>query len=121
ATGTTVVGKTSSRIAVTMRLVSVNGIKTFQQSDMSWSMRSRGSVARIHMKTSTKKYVFSVNHRTPRSGKTSTNGPCHAPNHSVATIDETTVTSPYSARKKIAQPIPEYSVRKPATSSDSAS
>ena len=106
---------------MTTRFVSVNGMSTFQQRDISWSIRSRGSVARIHMKTSTKKYVFSVNQRTPISGKTSTNGPCHAPNQSVVTIDDTTVISPYSARKKMAQRIPEYSVRNPATSSDSAS
>ena len=36
-------------------------------------------------------------------------------------IAETIVTSPYSERKKIAQRMPEYSVRNPATSSDSAS
>jgi len=121
ATGTSVVGNASNRIAVTIRLASVRGMRTFQQSDMSWSIRSRGSVARIHMKMRTKKYVFSVNHNTPSRGKTSTNGPCHAPNQSVVTMADTTVTSPYSARKKIAQRIPEYSVRKPATSSDSAS
>src|SRR5256885_7715362 len=55
------------------------------------------------------------------SGCTSTNGPCHPPKNSAATIEHTTVTSPYSATKNKPQRMPEYSVRNPATSSDSAS
>src|SRR5438105_6710257 len=51
----------------------------------------------------------------------SVKGPCQPPNHSVATMADTTVTSPYSATKNNPQRMPEYSARKPATSSDSAS
>jgi len=73
------------------------------------------------MNRTTKKYVLSVNQSTPRIGRASTPGPCQPPNQRVAMIADTTVTSPYSARKNTPQRIPEYSVRKPATSSDSAS
>src|SRR2546430_7936305 len=87
ATGTSEVGKASTRIAVTRRFTRVTGMRNFQQNDISWSMRKRGSVARIHMKTRTKKYVFSVNHSTPsagpRSGCMSVKGPCPPPNQSV--------------------------------------
>src|SRR5881396_2601525 len=51
----------------------------------------------------------------------SVQGPCQPPSHRVVTMPDTTVTSPYSATKKSPQRMPEYSVRKPATSSDSAS
>src|SRR3989449_9333037 len=52
----------------------------------------------------------------------STPGPCQPPNQSVVTIDETTVTFPYSESASIVpQRMPEYSVSHPATSSDSAS
>src|SRR5712691_1847981 len=86
-------GNARSSTAVTMRFVSVTGMSSFQQSDMSWSMRKRGSVARIHMKTSTRKYVFSVNQRTPSagpiSGWMSVKGPCQPPSQSVVTIPDT--------------------------------
>src|SRR6266571_4226954 len=51
----------------------------------------------------------------------SVNGPCQPPSQSVVRIEHTTVTSPYSATKKSPHRMPEYSVRNPATSSDSAS
>ena len=107
--------------AEAMMFTSASGMRTFQQKPMSWSIRRRGRVARIHMNSTTKPYVLSVNHRIPRAGTASTPGPCQPPNQSVAMIADTTVTSPYSDRKKTAHRIPEYSVRKPATSSDSAS
>src|SRR4029079_1044231 len=55
ATGRMLVGNASRRVAVTSRFSSVSGMSIFQQKDMSWSTRKRGSVARIHMNTSTKK------------------------------------------------------------------
>src|SRR6201998_4951310 len=48
-------------------------------------------------------------------------GRSHPPSHSVTAIDETAIIAAYSARKNSDQRKPEYSVWKPAVSSDSAS
>ena len=122
ATGSRSSGNAMSSTAVTDRFSSVSGMRIFQQKLMSWSMRSLGRVARIHMNTRMSAYTFRVNQKTPRSGTASTPGPCQPPSHSVVRIEQTTVTLPYSeSASMVPQRIPEYSVSQPATSSDSAS
>src|SRR5437016_4837881 len=49
------------------------------------------------------------------------NGRCHPPSHNVTAMDDTASMAAYSAKKNSDQRKPEYSVWKPATSSDSAS
>ena len=54
-----------SASAVTKRLASEAGRSHFQAKPMSWSMRTRGSVPRIHTKTTTKTYVLPRNQSRP--------------------------------------------------------
>ncbi len=62
------------------------------------------------------------NHRKGQSqGRKSGAGPRQPPRKSVTPIAATVTVATYSPRKNIANVMPEYSVWKPATSSDSAS
>ena len=47
------------------RLSSATGSSHFHAKSINWSMRTRGSVARIHTKVNTKTYVLSMNQRIP--------------------------------------------------------
>ena len=54
ATGILFSGNASSSTATTTMFTKAIGMRPFQQKLMSWSIRIRGSVARIHMKIRTK-------------------------------------------------------------------
>ena len=94
-------------------------------------MRSRGSDQRIHIITSTSAQHFAANtarlsrfpSQKPHSavGSKGRTPVCQPPRNSSAARPLTANMLPYSARKKIDQRNPLYSVRKPATSSLSAS
>ena len=51
--------------AVTKMLMNASSISHFQAKFISWSMRTRGRVPRIHTKVNTKKYVLPMNHSRP--------------------------------------------------------
>ncbi len=96
-------------------------------------MRSRGSVQRIHIITNTPPQHFTT--KTRPLIKFPSTGPrylgslnsmlsrpvCQPPRNRAAAMPLTANMAPYSAMKKSSQRKPEYSVWKPATSSDSAS
>ena len=66
--------------------------------------------------------TLSTNHRSGQShGRKSGAGPRQPPRNRVTPIAATVTVATYSPRKNIANVMPEYSVWKPATSSDSAS
>ena len=56
---------TTMAAAVTNRLRSDAGSIHFQAKSISWSIRTRGSVPRIHTKVNTKAYVLPRNQRRP--------------------------------------------------------
>src|SRR3954463_14005342 len=55
------------------RLSNDAGSSHFQAKPISWSMRTRGSVPRIHTKTNTKTYVLSINQSSPATQSRLTN------------------------------------------------
>ncbi len=102
-------------------LANENGVNTFHDTYISWSTLRRGRLHRIQSCTKTRKNAFRRNHTTPGSGISPPNGPCQPPRKSIVTRALMRNISAYSARKKKANFIPEYSVWYPATISDSAS
>ena len=87
---------------------------------MSWSIRSRGYVARTQKIIITTRYVFPRNSATPAAAGRSPNGQLQPPRNSSAATAPITNVLTYSARKKIAQWAPLYSTNGPPTISDSA-
>src|SRR2546430_17242700 len=61
AIGTSELGNASARVATATMFTRAIGIRPFQQKLMSWSIRRRGKVARIHIVTTMNAYTFSVN------------------------------------------------------------
>src|SRR5712691_6970615 len=98
-------------------LTVATGRSTFQPKRISWSYRSRGTDARIQMKTDTNTKTLSTN----QSGPSGAYGPCQPPKKSVTARPESVIRLMYSAVWKRPQRMPPYSVWKPATSSVSAS
>src|SRR6202142_349246 len=89
----------------------------------------RGSDARSHTVTNSSASTFAVNHTTGSSHTFTTfllarnpkRGPEGPPRNNVVAIADIVITFMNSARKKIANRMPVYSVLKPPTSSCSAS
>src|SRR5712691_356409 len=98
-------------------LTVATGRSTFQPKRISWSYRSRGTDARIQMKTDTNTKTL----RRNQSGPSGAYGPCQPPKKSVTASPESVMRLMYSAVWKRPQRMPPYSVWKPATSSVSAS
>ena len=101
----------------------------FQPRSMSWSYRSRGSDARSQTVPNSSAISFRKNQKTgmiqtftvPCAGRKPSAGPDGPPRNSVTAIADIVMTFMNSARKKIANRIPVYSVWNPPTSSCSAS
>src|SRR5574341_2153264 len=73
------------------------------------------------MKKNRNAYTFIKNQITPGMKSKNGNGACQPPRKTTVAMHDTRIMFPYSARKKNANRIPLYSVKKPATSSLSAS
>ena len=99
------------------------GIKTFQQTYISWSTLNRGKVHLNHIITKIKNDTFPKNQKSPSTGELRNPGIGlnHPPIKPATAKPLTTNMLAYSLKKKTAQRKPEYSVIQPATSSDSAS
>src|SRR5687768_9818465 len=89
-----------------------NGIITFHEICMSWSTRRRGSVQRIQIWIITKKIALLINHTNPMTGPPSTSpkGEAQPPRNKTEPIALTANMFAYSAKKKSANFIAEYSV-----------
>src|SRR5262245_50251493 len=113
------------------RRMQLIGRKYCRQVSMTWSMRSRGSDQRIHIITKTSSQHLpkktAMLRRLPSQkphaelGSNGNSPVCQPPRNSRAASPLTANMLPYSARKKIDQRRPLYSVWNPATSSLSAS
>ena len=90
---------------------------------INWSTRNLGTVHLTHIITKTSARVFESIQKTLQAGEFNKfgNGLCHPPKNAVALTAQTTNIFAYSLKKKSAYLVPEYSVTKPATSSDSDS
>src|SRR5262249_34913985 len=104
-------------IAVAQKSSSDAGTSSFQQNPIIWSMRRRGSVQRTHIIRQIIKIVSSV--KQPGAGRKL--GPSQPPKKITTPSPAEKKVLENSARKKNENRIPEYSVWKPLTSSDSAS
>src|SRR5499426_164606 len=114
----------ASKTAVPTTHTKPHGSRYLYPSAMTWSTRRRGSVQRSHICTKMKKKVFASSTTMPTGtgmAETLTKGSVHPPKKSVATSRLDTNMDAYSSRKKKEKRMPEYSVWKPDTSSDSAS
>ena len=102
--------------AVTKILINAMGNRNFQENAMIWSIRTRIRVARIQRITMNTMKTLRTNHA--HTGK---KGPFHPLRNRVVNMAATASVFMYSARKKVANFIPEYSVKYPVVSSDSES
>src|SRR5690625_1656009 len=87
------------------RLMSANGINTYQPRFIKWSMRIRGTVQRIHIPTKMTAYVLMRNQT--KGGKI---GPVGPPRKNVAVNAEKATRFAYSPTKNTPQRNPLYSV-----------
>jgi len=91
---------------------------------ISWSYRSRGSVARNHTNVKANRQVLSastIDWMLIKVSLTMTSGMTYPPKNSTAVRVLISTIEQYSARKKNTKMMLECSVKNPATSSDSAS
>lgn len=91
---------------------------------INWSYRNRGNVALNQTKRKQKTHVFSANTilcKLIKESLTKSSGIIYPPKNKMAVKVDISTILQYSARKKNTKIIPECSVKKPATSSDSAS
>ena len=89
----------------------VTGIKIFQPKRMIWSYRKRGKVARIQMNMDTTKKVLRPSHIQPGMAlnKAWSMGDNQPPKNMITAKMDTSHMLAYSAKKKMAKPMPEYS------------
>ncbi|CAK5273093.1 unnamed protein product, partial [Mycena citricolor] len=95
-----------------------------QQNSISWSYFSRGSVARNQTNKKQKKLVFIPKIKACKFIKdsfTKISGILYPPKKKIAEIVLNKTIELYSPKKKKTKRVAECSVKKPATSSDSAS
>src|SRR5919106_639702 len=82
-------GHRTIHTAVPTKLTKPIGTKYFQHSDISWSTRTLGNVARTHIATNTQKYAFKKNTTNCDKFRSTTllvqAGTCHPPRKSVVT------------------------------------
>lgn len=109
------------RPASIIRKAKLIGIKAFQPTFMSWSYRYRGSAALTHKKKNMWKQTLILNKRTEGIYKSKERKLCHPPQKKRTDRLLIITILPYSAKKKRANAIAEYSTLYPATSSASAS
>ena len=110
------VGQTIISAPVMKIFTNARGKRNFQANSISWSTLSRGSVLRIHTRVPNTRTALIMNHST--AGKP---GPFHPLRKRVVRMQQTAKAWVYSANMKRPYFIPEYSVWKPATISESAS
>src|SRR3989344_1528129 len=105
------------------KYTSVTGIKIFQPRRMIWSERKRGKVARIQMNMDTTRKVLIPSQIQPgiQLNNALSMGGSQPPRNISAARMEGSHMLAFSARKKIAKPMPEYSTIWPATISASPS
>src|SRR4030042_2151285 len=101
-----------ARSPVMIKFKKAKGNKNFQAKSINWSTLKRGKVHLNHIITKTRKKLFIKNQT--QEGR---NGPFHPPRKRVVAMAETRKRLAYSAKKKIANFIPEYSTLNPATNS----
>ena len=89
----------------------VTGMKIFQPKRMIWSYRKRGKVARIQMNIETTRKVLMPNQIQPgiKLNTALSMGDIQPPKNMMTAKMDTSHMLAYSAKKKMAKPIPEYS------------
>src|SRR5918999_6232437 len=94
---------------------SPKGMRYFHPNHMRRSYRNRGSVARSHTNTNTAAVTLITNQTSGHShGRKPKIGPRHPPKKIVTATAEMVMVWRYSARKNMANLMPEYSVWYPA-------
>ena len=86
-------GNVSTCIAVRTKLIKAKGKRNFQENDMSWSILTRGRVARVHIITKNTMNTLPTN-QSPAGNI----GPRQPPRKRVVITDERARASAYSAR-----------------------
>src|ERR1017187_1787439 len=107
--------------AATNRSSSVKGSTNFQAKFINWSCLSRGRVPRIQIKTAIDINTLEKNQNQDGTHPRNAKGADHPPRNNVVPNPEIDSIPTYSPRKNSANLNPEYSVKYPATSSDSPS
>src|SRR6266567_6406475 len=107
--------------ATSTRFSSVIGSTNFHAKFISWSCRKRGNVPRTQMSTTIESITFEKNQIHDGTHHKNENGADHPPRNSAVPNPEIENIPKYSPKKKSANLNPEYSVKYPATSSDSPS
>src|ERR1700727_2024033 len=92
------------------RLMSASGRMNFHAKFISWSMRSRGSVARIQINMAINTSSFAKNQRYDGITLRNESGADHPPRNSVIVIPLMANMPIYSPRKNSANLKPEYSM-----------
>ena len=92
-------------------MIRVSGTRNFQLKASRWSMRKRGRVPRIHIRTKTMSRALRTRMMGARKGsRVSRPKKRQPPRKATAVITATPKVAAYSARKKRANFIPLYSV-----------
>src|SRR5688572_25715717 len=102
-------------------LAKLHGSRNFQLKSISRSTRKRGKVQRNQRKQKTSASVLTRNQAQLGTIESQGSGAAPPPRNSAEARRQASSMYAYSARKKSENFMPEYSVWKPATSSDSAS
>ena len=102
-------------------LAKLHGTRNFQLKSIKRSTLNRGNVQRNHRKQNKKNNVLAMNQIQLGMNVSAAHGARPPPKKKVATSALASNAYAYSVRKNMDHFMPEYSVWKPATSSDSAS
>ena len=97
------------------------GKKTFQPKRINWSQRTRGTTPRIIINKKIKKKVFKEKNKGPGIKDNKDVNSNQPPTNKITVIAHIKIMLLYSAKKKRANPIAEYSTLYPETNSASAS
>lgn len=97
------------------------GSKTFQHKRINWSIRKRGKDERTHIKKIRRIETFIAKIRLSLKNKPKGQKIFQPPKKTITVKKHIKIIELYSAKKKSAKPILEYSILKPETNSDSAS
>ena len=98
-------GQKTTWVLVISRLIRDSGKRNFQANDITWSIRRRGRVLRIQTIKKKTENAFIKNQR-----KGGSRGPLQPPRKRMVISAESTTASLYSARKNVANFIPENSM-----------
>src|SRR5579864_797576 len=97
--------------AAVNRLINANGSMNFHAKFMSWSMRRRGSVARIQISTAISTRSLAKNQKYDGTQVRKENGAVQPPRKSVMANPQIANIPIYSPRKNRANLKPEYSMK----------